>query len=164
MMVEAEARIGDARREVHRHIGDFTLFWTGIYPEALGPTSATRRRKIRSSTTASRASAPTTSPAPSAASPTTRAGSSERLEPRLRNVRSAWAKSAENGSAATAAAMDRLLASYSVKAGRMSPDTAGRRVLTRRGCIPSPGSRSTLGNEAANPFNPEKGWINETSR
>jgi hypothetical protein len=36
MMVEAEARTGDARREVHRHIGDFTLFWTGVYPEALG--------------------------------------------------------------------------------------------------------------------------------
>lgn len=35
MLVEAEARIGDARREVHRHIGDFTLFWTGLYPEAL---------------------------------------------------------------------------------------------------------------------------------
>ena len=35
MLVEAQARIGDARREVHRHIGDFTLFWTGVYPEAL---------------------------------------------------------------------------------------------------------------------------------
>jgi hypothetical protein len=35
MLVEAEARIGDARREAHRHIGDFTLFWTGVYPEAL---------------------------------------------------------------------------------------------------------------------------------
>jgi hypothetical protein len=35
MLAEAEARIGDARREVHRHIGDFTLFWTGVYPEAL---------------------------------------------------------------------------------------------------------------------------------
>src|SRR5262249_61952731 len=23
------------RREYHRHIGDFTLFWTGVYPEAL---------------------------------------------------------------------------------------------------------------------------------
>ncbi|MFQ6132682.1 MAG: hypothetical protein ACE5R4_11640, partial [Armatimonadota bacterium] len=22
-------------REIHRHIGDFTLFWTGVYPEAL---------------------------------------------------------------------------------------------------------------------------------
>lgn len=25
----------DRRREYHRHIGDFTLFWTGIYPENL---------------------------------------------------------------------------------------------------------------------------------
>jgi hypothetical protein len=33
MMLEAEARIGDARREAHRHIGDFTLFWNGLYPE-----------------------------------------------------------------------------------------------------------------------------------
>jgi hypothetical protein len=35
MMVEAEERVGDARREVHRHMGDFALFWTGVYPEAL---------------------------------------------------------------------------------------------------------------------------------
>lgn len=35
MLLEGEERIGDARREVHRHIGDFTLFWTGIYPESL---------------------------------------------------------------------------------------------------------------------------------
>jgi len=35
MLVEADARVGNPRREVHRHIGDFTLFWTGIYPEAL---------------------------------------------------------------------------------------------------------------------------------
>jgi hypothetical protein len=35
MLAEAEARVGTARREVHRHIGDFTLFWTGVYPEAL---------------------------------------------------------------------------------------------------------------------------------
>jgi hypothetical protein len=33
MKLEAEARIGDARREAHRHIGDFTLFWCGLYPE-----------------------------------------------------------------------------------------------------------------------------------
>jgi hypothetical protein len=26
---------GLTRREVYRHIGDFTLFWTGVYPEAL---------------------------------------------------------------------------------------------------------------------------------
>jgi hypothetical protein len=35
MVVEAEARVGNPRREVHRHIGDYTLFWTGVYPEAL---------------------------------------------------------------------------------------------------------------------------------
>jgi hypothetical protein len=35
MFVEAENRVGLARREVHRHIGDFTLFWAGVYPEAL---------------------------------------------------------------------------------------------------------------------------------
>lgn len=35
MVAEAAARLGDARRELHRHIGDFTLFWAGVYPEAL---------------------------------------------------------------------------------------------------------------------------------
>jgi hypothetical protein len=35
MMTEAQQRIGVAKREVHRHIGDFTLFWTGLYPESL---------------------------------------------------------------------------------------------------------------------------------
>ncbi len=35
MLGEAEKRIGLARREVHRHIGDFTLFWSGMYPESL---------------------------------------------------------------------------------------------------------------------------------
>lgn len=35
MIREAEQRFGVARREVHRHIGDFTLFWTGMYPESL---------------------------------------------------------------------------------------------------------------------------------
>ncbi|QDT12629.1 hypothetical protein [Planctomycetes bacterium K23_9] len=35
MLCEAEKRIGLARREVHRHIGDFTLFWSGMYPEQL---------------------------------------------------------------------------------------------------------------------------------
>jgi hypothetical protein len=33
MLAEAEARQGLARRRMHRHIGDFTLFWTGVYPE-----------------------------------------------------------------------------------------------------------------------------------
>ena len=35
MLAEAEARIGEARRDVHRHIGDFTLYWAGLFPEAL---------------------------------------------------------------------------------------------------------------------------------
>ncbi len=35
MWAEAEARVGEAKRQVHRHIGDFTLFWSGVYPEAL---------------------------------------------------------------------------------------------------------------------------------
>ncbi len=38
MMSEAQQRIGLARREVHRQIGDFTLFWTGLYPESLRST------------------------------------------------------------------------------------------------------------------------------
>jgi hypothetical protein len=33
MLAEAEQRAGTARQQVHRHIGDFTLFWTGVYPE-----------------------------------------------------------------------------------------------------------------------------------
>jgi hypothetical protein len=37
MVLEAEAipAEGRTRREVHRHIGDFALFWTGVYPEAV---------------------------------------------------------------------------------------------------------------------------------
>ncbi|MFQ5411765.1 MAG: hypothetical protein ACE5EC_05690 [Phycisphaerae bacterium] len=39
MLCEAEMNPAltpdDRRREYHRHIGDFTLFWTGIYPENL---------------------------------------------------------------------------------------------------------------------------------
>ncbi len=37
MVAEAEAAADvDRRRECHRHVGDYTLFWTGVYPEALG--------------------------------------------------------------------------------------------------------------------------------
>lgn len=37
MVAEAEAAPDpDRRRDCHRHVGDFTLFWTGVYPEALG--------------------------------------------------------------------------------------------------------------------------------
>src|SRR5260370_38562928 len=35
MILEAEQRQGKPRREIYRHIGDFTLFWAGVYPEAL---------------------------------------------------------------------------------------------------------------------------------
>jgi len=37
MLGEAEARVGDARRDIHQHIGDFALFWAGLYPETLQP-------------------------------------------------------------------------------------------------------------------------------
>lgn len=33
MLAEAQQRQGPAKRQAHRHIGDFTLFWSGIYPE-----------------------------------------------------------------------------------------------------------------------------------
>jgi hypothetical protein len=37
MLLEAEGLppAGRTSREVYRHIGDYTLFWTGLYPEAL---------------------------------------------------------------------------------------------------------------------------------
>lgn len=36
MIAEAEAAPDAGRRcECHRHVGDYTLFWTGVYPEAL---------------------------------------------------------------------------------------------------------------------------------
>lgn len=37
MLLEAQQlpAEGRTRREVYRHIGDFTLFWTGVFPEAL---------------------------------------------------------------------------------------------------------------------------------
>ena len=44
MVEEAGARLGDAKRELHLHIGDFTLFWAGIYPEALGGEEDASRR------------------------------------------------------------------------------------------------------------------------
>jgi hypothetical protein len=45
MVLEAEAMPPEARtrREYHRHIGDVTLFWTGVYPDAL--------RRLRSALT-----------------------------------------------------------------------------------------------------------------
>jgi hypothetical protein len=36
MVAEAESALDERRRrDCHRHVGDFTLFWTGVYPEAL---------------------------------------------------------------------------------------------------------------------------------
>jgi hypothetical protein len=42
MVAEAEsAPSAERRRECHRHVGDFTLFWTGVYPEALAKLQGT---------------------------------------------------------------------------------------------------------------------------
>ena len=41
MLVEAEQRLAKPKREIHRHIGDFTLFWVGLYPEALARLKST---------------------------------------------------------------------------------------------------------------------------
>jgi len=48
MLVEGDVALNatsfDREREVHKHIGDFSLFWTGVYPEMLRYLrSATRR-------------------------------------------------------------------------------------------------------------------------
>ena len=44
MLKEADARQGTACREAHRHIGDYTLFWVGVFPEALRALQATDKR------------------------------------------------------------------------------------------------------------------------
>jgi hypothetical protein len=42
MLAEAEsAADAERRRECHRHVGDYTLFWTGVYPEALSKLQST---------------------------------------------------------------------------------------------------------------------------
>ena len=44
MIAEADASDNAARRrECHRHVGDFTLFWTGLYPEALDKLQGPRK-------------------------------------------------------------------------------------------------------------------------
>jgi hypothetical protein len=44
MIAEAEAATAaDRRRDCHRHVGDFALFWTGVYPEALPRLQAAHR-------------------------------------------------------------------------------------------------------------------------
>ena len=35
MVSEAGQRASKPKRELHRHIGDYTLFWSGVFPEAL---------------------------------------------------------------------------------------------------------------------------------
>lgn len=35
MLLEASERTASSKRDIYRHIGDFTLFWSGVYPEAL---------------------------------------------------------------------------------------------------------------------------------
>lgn len=35
MLTEARERQAKPQRDLYRHIGDFTLFWSGLYPEAL---------------------------------------------------------------------------------------------------------------------------------
>jgi hypothetical protein len=48
MLMEGDVRLNatsfEREREVHKHIGDFTLFWTGIYPEMLRALRAPHRR------------------------------------------------------------------------------------------------------------------------
>ncbi len=48
MLAESDVRLGASsfirEREVHKHIGDFTLFWTGVYPEGLRYLRSTMRR------------------------------------------------------------------------------------------------------------------------
>ncbi|MGO8670909.1 MAG: hypothetical protein ACLQVD_06055 [Capsulimonadaceae bacterium] len=48
MLLQADVRLlatsFNREREVHRHIGDFTMFWAGVYPEAL-PHMRSRWRK-----------------------------------------------------------------------------------------------------------------------
>lgn len=48
MLLHADVRLQatsfNREREVHKHIGDFTLFWAGIYPESLPRMQAQSRR------------------------------------------------------------------------------------------------------------------------
>lgn len=46
MLSEAENRVGLAKRDVHQQIGDVTLFWTGLYPEALAKLRGVDRKDL----------------------------------------------------------------------------------------------------------------------
>ena len=43
MLAESPVRTGPMLRNLQRHIGDFTLFWSGLYPEALRMMQATSK-------------------------------------------------------------------------------------------------------------------------
>ena len=64
MVMEAESlpTEGRTRREYHRHIGDFTLFWTGLYPDAVQRMRRILGARTRSSVIVPTASALITSP------------------------------------------------------------------------------------------------------
>ena len=55
MVAEAEAvpPEGRTRREIHRHVGDFALFWTGVYPEAVQRLRSAQRKDKRIARSAS---------------------------------------------------------------------------------------------------------------
>ena len=59
MLIEAEARQGPARRRVCRHIGDFTLFWSGVLPRGGREEPAQGPQGRPASTTPARASGTT---------------------------------------------------------------------------------------------------------
>ena len=42
--VQLNAQSFSREREVHKHIGDFALFWTGVYPEALAGLRSSMRK------------------------------------------------------------------------------------------------------------------------
>ncbi|QDT66109.1 hypothetical protein [Calycomorphotria hydatis] len=44
MLMEAEQRQASPKRELHRHIGDYTLFWSGVFPESLRRMQAATRK------------------------------------------------------------------------------------------------------------------------
>ena len=44
MLEEAAERTDFPRREIYRHIGDYALFWSGLYPEALKQKQKAHRR------------------------------------------------------------------------------------------------------------------------
>ncbi len=48
MLMQADIRLQassfNREREVHKHIGDFTLFWAGVYPEALAQRQSQMRK------------------------------------------------------------------------------------------------------------------------